>query len=260
MVGGMSELTAVNRTAFGVAAIRAAETRRPDALFRDPHAAVLIDSAPPRPPATSDADREQRRRLVAHVIVRTRFYDDLLLAAASPQVVILGAGLDARAWRLDWPPGTTVWELDQPAVLAHKAARLPAPPVDRREVAVDLRADWPASLARAGHDPTEPTAWLAEGLFAYLETPDIRRLLEAVTERSAAGSVIGCERSSGHQRLARTVSALWAEGLPEGAAAELRQLGWEVEETSAATLARHYGRSELASDTGFVRGARTTGA
>lgn len=255
----MDALSDVNRTAYGVAAIRAAETRRAERLFDDPYAAELVADSLPRA-AIGDAEREQRQRLVRHVILRTRFYDDLLLGAVRRQVVVLGAGLDARAWRLPWPAGTVLWELDQEAVLAGKAERLPPAPIDRRPVPVDLREDWPAALTAAGHDPAESTAWLAEGLLAYLETAEAERLLAAVTALSAAGSVLGVERSATARRLPDTVTDLFRGGLPGGAAATLTHLGWVTTETTAAELAAAYGRPELAAaDSRLVRAERPPG-
>jgi hypothetical protein len=113
----------------------------------------------------------------------------VLGASTAPQVVLLGAGLDSRAWRLDWPAGTTVWELDRPEVLDVKAAVVTGPPAcDRRPVAVDLLDDWPAALAAAGHDPAVPTTWVAEGLLVYFDDAGVDRLLRRVTALSPAGS------------------------------------------------------------------------
>ncbi|OOK71241.1 putative S-adenosyl-L-methionine-dependent methyltransferase ML2640 [Mycobacterium kansasii] len=102
--------------------------------------------------------------------VRTNFFDTYFADAVADgirQVVILASGLDSRAYRLDWPAGTTVYEIDQPQVLAYKSATLAGngvtPSADRREVPIDLRLDWPAALRAAGFDPTARTAWLAEG-------------------------------------------------------------------------------------------------
>ena len=107
--------------------------------------------------------------------VRTHFFDEFFTTAAEAgitQVVILASGLDSRAYRLAWPAGTTVYEIDQPKVLEYKAATLAEhgaqPSADRREVPIDLRQDWPKALREAGFDDAAPTAWLAEGLLMYL--------------------------------------------------------------------------------------------
>ena len=242
----MAELSAVNRTAVGVAAIRARESLRPDRLFDDPFAAVLSEGFV-RPPATDGAAAGQRRRLRDHVVLRTRWYDGWLLETGLAQVVLVGAGLDARAWRLPWPAGTVVYELDQAPVLAYKAERLEAPTrCTRRPVAVDLREDWPRSLAAAGFDAGAPSAWLVEGLLVYLEVEEARQLLATVTGLSAPGSALSCEPGDALRRLPGTVSALWRGGLPDGAAAALTGLGWTVREAAADDLAVRWGRPELA--------------
>src|SRR4051812_18154369 len=111
----------VSRTALGVARIRAAESRRSAALFADPYAEVLLAAAPALEPVpATEAAQAVYRRLSFQVVIRTRFYDDFLLAAVGAgctQVVLLAAGLDTRAQRLSWPTGTRLFELDLPPVL-----------------------------------------------------------------------------------------------------------------------------------------------
>jgi methyltransferase (TIGR00027 family) len=137
--------------------------------------------------------------------VRTHFFDAHFAGAVNAgirQVVILASGLDSRAYRLDWPAGTTVYEIDQPKVLAYKSATLAAhgatPSADRREVPIDLRQDWPAALVAEGFDPTAPTAWLAEGLLMYLPADAQDRLFAQITELSAPGSRIAVETAASH--------------------------------------------------------------
>jgi methyltransferase (TIGR00027 family) len=141
--------------------------------------------------------------------VRTYFFDAFFadaLIGRIRQVVILASGLDSRAFRLDWPAGTTVYEIDQPKVLVYKSATLAAngvtPSADRREVPIDLRQDWPAALCRGGFDPEAPTAWLAEGLLMYLPADAQDRLFEQITELSVSGSRIAVETASrGRQQM-----------------------------------------------------------
>jgi methyltransferase (TIGR00027 family) len=200
----------VGATALGVAAARAAETARPDALIRDDYAYLLTAAAGPawaQMASADDAwlgDDEDARRMHEmarnYQAVRTHYFDGYFHAAVRTgiqQVVILAAGLDSRAYRLDWPGGTTVFEIDQPKVLAYKTSTLDAhgavPKARRVAVAVDLRDDWPAALIAAGFDPTQPTAWLAEGLLPYLPGDAQDRLFALVTEHSVAGSQIAVE-------------------------------------------------------------------
>ncbi|HLR97998.1 MAG TPA: class I SAM-dependent methyltransferase [Mycolicibacillus parakoreensis] len=126
---------------------------------------------------------------------RTRFIDTFLteaVAAGITQVVVLASGLDARGYRLPWPAGVIVYEIDQPAVLQFKAATVaelgvePTAPV--RAVGIDLRAAWPAALRDAGFAPDRPTVWIAEGLLAFLPPSGQDRLLDDVTALSAGGS------------------------------------------------------------------------
>jgi methyltransferase (TIGR00027 family) len=203
----------VGATALGVAAARAVETAREDALIRDPFAYLLVSAAGPQwaQMASSDpawvAEDEEFRRLHDmsrdYQAVRTHYFDDFFGAAMRAgirQVVILAAGLDSRAYRLDWPAGTTVFEIDQPKVLEYKTATLDAhgahPRSRRVPVAVDLRDDWPAALIAAGFDAAAPTAWLAEGLLPYLPSDAQDRLFELVTSHSAPGSRIAVEAFS----------------------------------------------------------------
>jgi methyltransferase (TIGR00027 family) len=137
--------------------------------------------------------------------VRTHYFDAYFTAAVRTgirQVVILAAGLDSRAYRLEWPADTTVFEIDQPKVLGYKTSTLDAhgavAKARRVPVAVDLRDDWPSALLAAGFDPTQPTAWLAEGLLPYLPGDTQNRLFQMVTEHSAAGSHIAVEAFNLH--------------------------------------------------------------
>ncbi|MDX1888304.1 class I SAM-dependent methyltransferase [Mycolicibacterium sp. 050158] len=139
-------------------------------------------------------------RLADNMAVRTVFFDDFFLDAARAgitQAVILASGLDSRAYRLPWPAGSTVYEIDQPEVIEFKSRTLAelgaTPTAYRRAVAVDLREDWPAALRQAGFDPGRPTAWSAEGLLPYLPPEAQDRLLDAITELSAPGSRFASE-------------------------------------------------------------------
>jgi len=197
--------TSVGATALGVAAMRAAETRRPDALFRDPYAESLV-TAVGSPAWTrighgdiegfDEAALRAMGPMISSLIARTCYLDAYCADAVADgigQIVILASGLDARAYRLDWPSGTTVFELDLPTILEFKASALARvrSDVDRRDVPVDLRQDWPAALRDKGFDPSRPTAWLAEGLLRYLPAVAQDRLFDTVTTLSFSGSRIG---------------------------------------------------------------------
>ncbi|MBW0011993.1 class I SAM-dependent methyltransferase [Mycobacterium sp.] len=200
----------VGATALGVAAARAVETAGPEPLIRDEFARTLVSPAGPAwarltdpELAWLDGDEHGRRvhRLgVDYQAVRTHFFDEYFgdtVAGGIRQVVILAAGLDSRAYRLRWPAGTAVYEIDQPKVLEYKTRILEShgavPRARRRAVPVDLRDDWPAALKAAGFDRGQPTAWLAEGLLPYLPSEAQDRLFEMVTGLSAPGSHIAVE-------------------------------------------------------------------
>ncbi|OBG83891.1 SAM-dependent methyltransferase [Mycobacterium sp. E136] len=144
--------------------------------------------------------RFNTRRAAEGMGVRTRHFDRMFTDAADAgvrQAVILASGLDARAYRLPWPAGTTVFELDQPDVIAFKTNTLAAlgaePTADRRALAIDLREDWPKALLDNGFDPTKPTAWSAEGLLIYLPPEAQDLLFDRIDELSAPGSRLATE-------------------------------------------------------------------
>lgn len=141
------------------------------------------------------------RRAAEGMTVRTRWFDKLFTDAAAAgvrQAVILAAGLDARAYRLAWPDGTTVYELDQPEVIEFKSKTLAdlgaQPTADRHTVAIDLRDDWPKALRDNGFDPSQPTAWIAEGLLIYL--PPTPRICSSTESTSSARPAAGWQPST----------------------------------------------------------------
>ncbi|MGH3532026.1 MAG: class I SAM-dependent methyltransferase, partial [Mycobacterium sp.] len=210
--------TSVGTTAVMVAAARAIETDRPDPLISDPFARLLVtdagtgvweamldDSMVAKVESFDPETAAIFHHMRGYQAVRTHFFDAYFaraVAAGIRQVVILASGLDSRAYRLDWPAGTTVYEIDQPKVLAYKSTTLAAhgvtPSADRHEVPMDLRQDWPAALRGQGFDPTAPTAWLAEGLLMYLPADAQDRLFAQITGLSAPGSRIAVETAASH--------------------------------------------------------------
>lgn len=200
----------VGATALGVAAARAVETAGVNPLIRDEFARILVSSAGAAWERLADPnlawlDGDQHGQRVHRVgcdyqAVRTHFFDEYFgtaVAAGIRQAVILAAGLDSRAYRLSWPAGTVVYEIDQPKVMEYKTGILQShgavPAARRCPVPVDLRDDWPAALAAAGFDRTQPTAWLAEGLLPYLPSDSADRLFEMFTALSAPGSQVAIE-------------------------------------------------------------------
>jgi methyltransferase (TIGR00027 family) len=198
--------TSVGATATMVAAQRSLAT---DAgLIDDPFAGPLVRAVGidvytrlvnGEIPVTEEHEFDPER-MGRGMAVRTRFYDDYFLAATRGgirQAVIVAAGLDSRAYRLPWPDGTVVYEVDLPDVIEFKTSTLKGlgaePTAERRTVAVDLRDDWPAALQAAGFDPQAPSAWSAEGLVVYLPPEAQDALFGNITALSAPGSQVASE-------------------------------------------------------------------
>ncbi|OBG22319.1 class I SAM-dependent methyltransferase [Mycobacterium sp. 852002-51057_SCH5723018] len=203
--------SSVGVTATMVAAGRAMASKDPRGLIDDPFAEPLVravgvdfftkmmdgelDLA-----AIENATPVRMQAMTDGMAVRTKYFDDYFIDATGTgvrQVVILASGLDSRAYRLPWPDGTVVYEIDQPQVIEFKTTTLAGigaqPTAERRTVAIDLRADWPAALTAAGLDTTAPTAWLAEGLLIYLPPEAQDRLFDNITALSVPGSTIATE-------------------------------------------------------------------
>lgn len=200
--------TSVGSTALFVAAARALEARKDNPLAVDQYAEVfcraaggpwagVLDGVAPDHPLRSD---DFGTHFVTYQGARTRYFDAYFRAAAEAdvrQIVLLAAGLDSRAYRLDWAPGTTVFELDQPRVLDFKRETLQGcgatPSAQRREVAVDLRDDWPSALRDNGFRDGEPSAWIAEGLLIYLPAAAQHDLFSGIDSLACAQSRLALE-------------------------------------------------------------------
>jgi methyltransferase (TIGR00027 family) len=205
--------SSVGATATMVAASRAIASQGPDPLLDDPLADPLV-RAVGLPPFIrlldgevsfddSDDPSHARRARVEQMAVRTRFFDDFFIAATEGglrQGVILASGLDTRAYRLPWPAGTVVYEIDQPQVIDFKTSTLADlganPTAERRTVSIDLRDDWPTALRQQGFDVSQPAAWSAEGLLPYLPPEAQDRLFDNITALSAPGSQLATEHIS----------------------------------------------------------------
>ena len=267
--------SSVGATATAVAATRATASQGPDALLDDPWAEPLVRAVgmemfvkvvDGESLADDDDPLLNRRAMNEQMAVRTRFFDDFFMDSVSPvasllpsgaaagagvrQAVILASGLDTRAYRLPWPAGTVVYEIDQPEVVEFKTRTLAdlgaEPTAQRRAVAIDLRNDWAKALKEKGFDPAAPTAWSAEGLLVYLPPEAQDRLFDDITALSAPGSRIATE----HMDLS-SIPADWAEKLTErtkrlGSEIDLAELFFTGERNSAADyLAKHGWRNTI---------------
>jgi methyltransferase (TIGR00027 family) len=204
-------MTPVGLTSRWVAASRALETEALAPLFSEPLARALAGeegfslldaSARARPGATAGVPDP-------YLSVRTRYFDDALLAVANEpnlrQVVILAAGMDARAFRLPWPDGTALFEVDRDDVFDHKEPILrkssASPRCQRHVVRADLlplrgARDWAGHLARAGFDRQRPAAFLAEGLLPYLPPEAVSSLFTTISALTQPGSWLGLDAVS----------------------------------------------------------------
>jgi methyltransferase (TIGR00027 family) len=254
--------TSVGATATMVAAGRARATR--DALIYDRFAEPLVRAVGvdfftrwaigELDPADVDVPGAPwgMQRMTDIQAARTRYIDAFFAeagAAGIRQVVILASGLDARGYRLPWPPGTTLFEIDQPQVIEFKAATThalgAAPTAEVRAVPVDLRHDWPSALTQAGFDTGRPAAWAAEGLLGFLPSDAQDRLLDNVTTLSADGSRLVAEIFSNSGANLEALNAATQKWRENGLDVELQNLGFPGERNDVATYLRERGWSPV---------------
>jgi methyltransferase (TIGR00027 family) len=267
--------SSVGATATMVAAARALASKEANPLINDPFAAPLVravgvDFFTRLADGDIDltaSDKSNTAQLMTTVMaVRTKFFDDFFIGATSDrirQAVILASGLDSRPYRLPWPDGTTVYEVDQPQVVEFKTNAMTAigatPSADRRAVAIDLREDWPSALRDSGFDGSRPTAWSAEGLLVYLPPEAQDRLFDNITALSAPGSQLATEfhpdaGASIGQRAA-ALRSVWQEhgfdvnfadlfypGDRNPVVEYLSEQGWQVSSRSRPDVFRDYGK------------------
>ena len=278
--------TSVGATATGVAVGRALASRGAGALINDPFAEPLVRAvgvdfftrlvSGQLDPEGVDGDRQfGMARMRDMMAIRTRFFDDFFIQAADSgirQVVILASGLDARAYRLAWPAGTTVFEIDQPQVIEFKSQTMTdlgaQPTAEHRLVAVDLRHDWPNALKDAGFNTGEPAAWSAEGLLPFLPPEAQDRLLGGIAELSTTGSRLATENLPDAaqsvpeltERMRQVTESwrrhgfdvemtdLWYPGERPDVIDYLNSHGWQATAVSATDLFARHGFSSPAED------------
>ncbi|RPF24885.1 SAM-dependent methyltransferase [Streptomyces sp. TLI_185] len=257
----------VGLTALAACSARAVESDRPDRLVDDPYARdlVLAARAPkPLPTSVAEANAAPDSMMSSRFTgVRSRVFDDFFATSALDgvrQAVVLAAGLDVRAYRLPWPPGTVLYEIDQPGVLQYKAEVMQhlgvAAGCDRYAVGVDLRKDWVSALRAAGFDPARPTAWIGEGFLPYLPAKAEADMFSAITALSAPGSQVCVEfmptdvveRFAAHPTMQGTSDSLgvdigdmWNAEPRQAAADRLREIGWNVTVDSVLDRGRRLG-------------------
>ena len=248
--------SSVGATATAVAASRATASQGPNALLDDPWAEPLVRAVGidvfvkmvDGEVRGEDDPLLNRRAMNEQMAVRTRFFDDFFTTASESgirQAVILASGLDTRAFRLPWQPGTAVFEIDQPEVIEFKTRTLSGlgaePTAQRHTVSIDLRDEWPQALRAAGFDASLPTAWSAEGLLVYLPPEAQDRLFDEIKALSAPGSRIATE----HMDM-NGLPSDWAEKLTQraqrvGSTINLAELFYLGERNSAADYLTEHG-------------------
>ncbi|WP_067833905.1 SAM-dependent methyltransferase [Nocardia lijiangensis] len=263
-------VTSVGLTALGVATFRALETIDREPMIHDDYAAWFVEAAgePHFLRMLDDPASAGTLGLFGRFMgVRTKFFDEFFAAAwqrGVRQAVILASGLDARAYRLDWPAGTVVFEIDQPRVLEFKNRVLAdhgaVATADRRALAVDLRDDWPAALTTADFDPGQPAAWSAEGLLPFLPGSAHDALFEHIDALSALGSGVAIDDfgrgldqrhfdmeekffgSDNNPFGNLNVRDLWYDDARAEPGDWLSRHGWSVDRATPFDLAATYGR------------------
>ncbi len=262
-------VSGVGVTAVAVAAARALESARDDALVHDPWASLLVDESgvavpfPKRWPGEGEripAIEQSMLLGAAYIGLRTRFIDDELRSTGARQVVILGSGLDTRSWRLEWPAGTRVFELDGAEVIRFLGSAMAAagasPICERVPLAADVTAPWASLIVAHGFSPGEPTHWMLEGLLPYLSAHDQQGVLDDVVALSAPDSRVVIERAPAltdtpeTREQLRTFAAatgipfddLLARTDPPDPATVLEAAGWASASVSVEDLESRYGR------------------
>jgi methyltransferase (TIGR00027 family) len=248
--------TLLESTAGWTAAVRAAESKREDRLFDDPWAEALAGEVG----ATWLA--QHPTETLNAIIIRTRYFDDSLQGIANQQgikqIVLLAAGLDTRAYRIKWPAGTRLFELDQAGLLERKEAILLAsgtkPGCTRQSIAADLAGAWKEELLASGYNPQECSGWLLEGFLFYVPSETIRHILSEVSELAAPGSWLGFDTIN-EVVLTSPWTKPWVDmqaqagapwiGTLDDPESFLAELGWEARLTQAGQPDANYGRWTL---------------
>lgn len=243
----------LSSTAYWTAAVRALEHARPDRLVDDPWAEALAGEIG----AAWIANRTPES--VLPILLRTRYFDDFLQRTsrenAIHQVVLLAAGLDTRAFRLEWPDGTRIFELDQPSVLEYKEwvlhAQRAAPSCERHTIQTDLTQSWESALLAAGFDPHELSIWLLEGFLFYLPSATILSILDQANSLAVQGSWLGFDVMNG-ETLSSPLTRAWVEMQAKSGAPFIGTLddpreflstrGWQANLTQAGAPDANYGR------------------
>jgi methyltransferase (TIGR00027 family) len=243
-------------TACWTAAVRARESRREDRLFHDPWAEALAGEE------GASWVLQRPEDSIVTIALRTRYFDDFLEQITSldeiRQVVLLAAGYDTRAFRLNWPAGVCVFEMDQPSIMDYKEAVLQslgaAALCERRVIRKDLTDRWKEALVKAGFDPTKPSCFLLEGILFYLSNETTMEIIDSVTLLSVPGTRLGFDVMNGAM-LTSPYTKAWVEmqaqsgapwiGIMDDPESFLSSRGWTATLTQAGQPGANHGRWKL---------------
>ena len=227
-------------TARLMAAMRAKETERTDCLFKDPFAHCLAGKE-----AFTFVEKQLKEQDRPYVAVRTRFFDDFLLDACTKvnQIVILASGMDARAYRLPWSSETKMYEIDQAQIIETKTAILSDanPNCQHHVISADLTQPWSHHLLEQGYQSKLPSVWLLEGLLMYLTEPQVRQLLETISQLTPVDSYLGLDLVNVRSIEYEPYKGYFRSGFDEPEEL-LAEYGWKAEVIQPGDEGAHFGR------------------
>jgi len=238
---------AVSTTALGVCILRAWESKKPEEhrLFYDPFAAIICGSDSMELPLMEEVGKN-KDFWMDFIAVRTRWIDEQVTALRTEQLVILGAGMDTRAYRLNGLKGTPVFEVDFPEVLSAKGKLLEGhqPQAKLTNVMANLSLNsWDADLRTAGMQPV-PTMWLLEGLTGYLTETELEALLAQLSKLADPSSRMTATFVGRDMKENSTSMHRYLVTGPDQISALLGKFGWHCEVHPIAEISRLYDRSD----------------
>jgi len=245
--------SAICRTAVVMAAKRAIEHQRDDRLFEDPFAASLAGNNAIQEQLDYYQTLDPRSQLkMQFVAIRTRYFDDFIVKSLplSNQIVLLGSGLDTRAYRLPLSASVTLYEIDLPEIINYKLNILAGyqPKCNYHALAADVTSsNWEQRLLIDGYQSKVPTIWLLEGLLMYLNESDVNQLLDKIKNLSAPNSRVGADLVSvkswqaGAANSEMVISGHWKFGCDEPEKL-FAQYGWDVLVQQPGDVRANYGR------------------
>lgn len=245
---------AVSTTALGACAIRVWESKKDPAerLIYDPFAAVLCGDENPELPLQEEVG-QNKEFWMDFIGVRSHWIDREVSDPPMAQLVILGAGLDTRAYRLPKLKDVPVFEVDFKEVLTAKATLLEAhqPVAQRHSCPANLITDaWEEQLLQRGFADA-PTMWLLEGLTGYLTEEELEMLMTKVSSLAPAMSKLTATFVGHSMRENATSMHRYLVSGPEQIETLLRRFGWTASVHKLGEVAEKYQRMRIPKDYGY---------